>query len=459
MLLFRQSYTARQQLANILNDGNTVAWYEPPGLTGNLGASDVLNCSKWANTTRIATTAGTSADLLQATALNQPIIPSKDYVPKLYVPTTASNTVTTPSSSAITTVTTGAVFCVEADISCDVWSGATEIGGQWAGAGTRSWIFRVTGAGLLNVFLSLDGTNTDGGASKSSSTGLPGSFVAGFRGKVRFSRTSATGVIQFHYSTDSGATWTKLGNDVSSTAGPLFSSASVVYFGTGGGTGASSTRIYSVTLAASLGGVAVVSMNAADSPETSTNGATFVSSATGETYTLNNTGATPAQICRTPILLGDGAASFMQCTGLSSQTTFTAGFVINQPTWTLNRMIWDGHNGTDNRMPVGDANGTPKIGSPLGGNQVSPTLGTWNTLIVTSDGTGANGMLFYLNGAAGITATSPTLAWTGFTLFRNGSSASYGNCMIKEAFVRVPVASTALVSSLSALFKSIHGTP
>jgi len=93
---------------------------------------------------------------------------------------------------------------------------------------------------------------------------------------------------------ENGITWNQLGTTVAGTSGAINDSASNpgignVFF--------AQSNVYRAQLYNA--GVLTNDFNPMDAPETSVNGTTWVSSTTGETWTLVSTGANPARIIRT----------------------------------------------------------------------------------------------------------------------------------------------------------------
>lgn len=159
-------------------------------------------------------------------------------------------------------------------------------------AGNRSYAFGPASGGSLNLLLSIDGTNE----TSITSTDTVTSALA--RTKARVTWNGTTGDVTFYTRTSEGAAWVQLGDVVASgVTSALFNSTSV--FGIGANNGGAGDRypgrIYSVSVAVEIGGDPVLDIDFSQSPKKLANGDTFVCS-TGQTVTLNSSGATGARI-------------------------------------------------------------------------------------------------------------------------------------------------------------------
>jgi hypothetical protein len=148
------------------------------------------------------------------------------------------------------------------------------------GAGNRCWALQPLANGLLRFFYSTDGST----ARIADTTVTVASVVpTGTIIWLRCTYASATGVVTFYYS-QGGTTWTQLGAMVTITAGAIFNGTNGI--SVGGNTGGGSAwlgDVYNAKIYNGINGTLVVDFN----PSDWTTGNTFVSSITGETWTLN----------------------------------------------------------------------------------------------------------------------------------------------------------------------------
>lgn len=207
-----------------------------------------------------------------------------------WCPGSAVNIFSTPDSSA--SRITGDIELI-AYVALANWaSGAVQgIIRKWYNASvsvTRNYELQIDAAGNLRIATTPDGVTSTSAAS-SVSTG----FAAGTGAWIRASRVAATGVVTFYTSTASpGADprtlpWTQLGTTVATTAGGIVNSDGVPEVGRSG-LGGDLYMTGSVIRALAYNGVLGTTGPAwsFDSRDW-TSGTTFVSSTTGETWTLN----------------------------------------------------------------------------------------------------------------------------------------------------------------------------
>lgn len=145
------------------------------------------------------------------------------------------------------------------------------------GVGQYAYTFYLNGASL-NLFISVDGTAISVATSSVNVTAAVNGSTYGLRAV----RTAASGNVVFYTSADSGATWTALGTTQATTAGNLFDGTAVLEIGSRNtGTDPFNGKVYSALIYS--GATLKTSF---DPDDGAASVATVVSSATGETYTV-----------------------------------------------------------------------------------------------------------------------------------------------------------------------------
>lgn len=219
----------------------------------------------------------------------------------LSLPGTASNYASTPDSAA-NSITGDIDFRVK--VAPDDWTPATyqTLMNKGGNAGTFAFLFRLEiSSGRLFLFTSPDGTAL---VSATATVAVPG-VMDGVSTWVRVTRDvdngAAGNTTKFYYSTDYNAdtlsgTWTQIGADVTNAGvTSIFNSSAIVEVGTKT-TGLQeflSGKIYRAQMFNGIAGTLVAEFN----PDARTTaGATSFVSATGETWTINQSGGTPAAL-------------------------------------------------------------------------------------------------------------------------------------------------------------------
>lgn len=322
------------------------AWYQP-----GVGVTGTLTASNWADQS------GNGRDLAQGTAGNQPIYLPYSGTPYAYLPGVSGNYYSTPDSAENSI--TGDIdlrFCA----ALDNW-GTT---GQ-AFCGKRS-------SGNSYQFTSGSTTNTpifywwQGTVLKSAEANSAWSIAAGVKKHIRVTLdvdNGSGGCDARFYTSDDGETWVQLGTTVTQAfTASIDDTASTLDVGTDGSAGYLLVgKIYRAQIYNGIDGTLAVDFNPSTFTETSTNGATAVAS-TGETWTLNSTGAKPAQIVKSAqLLLTTAGLTYMTMT-YSPSDPQTLYMVIKQNGWTANHGFWSsGTPGVDD-MNVTQQTATPRIG-------------------------------------------------------------------------------------------------
>lgn len=264
---------------------DTAEYWEPPSLPAtwlvDLGASRQVDYVGIA-----AHNLGSKSAAVQVEFSPDASMPA----PHISFPGASANYASTPDSAAVDV--TGDLD-VRVRVALDDWTPAADqdvVSKYHATGNQRSWLLRVTTAGLLQLVCSLDGSATTGTASSVAPTVSDGAALW-----IRATRASASGNINYYTSPDynpaTGAgTWNLLGAaNRASTAGALFnSSAQLTASGNSAGTvNPLKGKFFYCQLYSGIAGVLKASLNPADAPDGYTS---ITSSATGEVWTVNTSG-------------------------------------------------------------------------------------------------------------------------------------------------------------------------
>lgn len=436
----------RAQLNTLLTSlGSTVADYQPGNYTGT------LNASAWLNSI------GAAPSLAQASGAAQPIILPFSGQKYAWFPGVASNGISTPS-------TAGNQFSGPLEIitrtafSALTSAGYATIYDKVPAVATAGFTFaQTTGAtGTLTFGAYVSGTFRLCTSSVTlSATGI----VAGTYYWWRVTYDTVTGNVNFYYAPDQATpptSWTALGTQQTITSGAFTAGTASIGIGARASNGVNpgANKTSRAILNNGIGGTTVDDFNATDWPETSANGATAVSSTTGETWTLANTGTKLAQIVGSPQLVGDGAAMFMQMTATIPPPYFVIA-VVNPITWTSTDALFDGK--TSNSFAAQQVTGTPQVkmydGTNLTG-AINPALNTYAIITAGQDAAG-NATIQRNNGTAA-TGTLNATALGGFTLFGNGAGTNFGNAQVKEVILLNAIPSTAKLAQIQNLLNQIY---
>ncbi len=418
--------TLRQQLRQILAaGGNTVAWYQP-----GVGVTGVIAVSAWANQL------GTAGSLVQATGSKQPLYLPWSGANYIYFPGVASNTVTTPTKSI-----TGN-FTLTMDVASDDYTPAADKTLIDKSSGNDGFIVKWLTTDKIRLVIG-DGvglTNVDASVASGLADASRHTIVATWTDGVGASFT-IDGVA---WGTAVAAVKTLTNAAVSLTIG------SVTSIG----------KKYDVTITNGAS-TTYYHLQPNASPETLTDGATWISD-NGETWTLNNTSVgNTAQVVGSPILVNPSVAKMA-----------TAGFTLNQPetvylvastnVWIRDTYLVDGV-GADNLMAI--------VLDNIAGTGVSPNITqhagsfggqdlTHNTLkafhIITAVFNGASSSIQIDNNAAG-TGNAGASNAGGIYIFAPGTGADAGiKGQIKELIVRSVADSAATQLAIIQKLATIH---
>ncbi len=248
---------------------------------------------------------------------------------------------------------------------------------------------------------------------------------------VRATYAVASGNVNFYTSPD-GVTWNALGVQQTITAGTIFDSTAAVQVGTNDlGSNTFRGKIYRAQVYNGIAGTLVFDANFTAVPEGATS---FTeSSSNAATVTINSTGAKPAYVVGSQIIMGDAAAYFLQSTFTLNAPYFVVE-VAMKPTWASGQVSWDGK--TANSFALQDITGSPQQrlhdGSANGATK-SPVLSTWYVKAAKQDSSG--NATFQLNLNAPTADTLSHTAMAGFTAFADGSGANFASGMKKAIAV------------------------
>lgn len=374
------------------------------------------------------------------------------------MPGVAGNNTTTPAAAANQIVG-------DIDIrwfgAMNDWTPAfvTCLASRWRGGGaSQSYYFRLDTNGL-SFF-----TTADGATVRTANVVAAIPFLDGVAGWLRVTRAAATGNVNFYTSTD-GTVWTQLGVQQATPVEGIFAGVEALSIGNltlnfdiAIGKCFRVLLLNTIGSAVNTGPVAsgpglAQDYNPQNWPETATNGATAVSSTTGETWTLNNTGNLLAQIVGSPQVLANGTGHFMQmATPLVQPTTLYS--YVKPITWTGNDRIHEGF--TLNAGVLYQLGVTPNLQSFSGANigPVSPVLNTYGTIREIINGA-ASGI--GLDGGALVAGNTGAANMAGLTLFADAGGTNNGNAQAKEVIGRRGADSAALQAQIITLLNIING--
>jgi len=441
---FGEGLSGRDALRQLLSDGNTAAWYQP-----GIGVTGTLNASLWANW--VNGTAGTAADLAQDTSVNQPIYLSHFGTNYGWFGSLGGNYFSTLDSAAISI--TGDID-IRVDAALDSWVATNGLCGKDGAGVNRSWHIRTQATTGKLVFIYF----TNGTTAKTATSSVGTGFSAASRNWVRVTLATVSGDVKFYTSSD-GVSWSQLGTTQSTTAGAIFDSTAALIIGDTyfpAGDYPAGGKVYRCQIYNGINGTLASDYNAADWPETTTNGATQVSSTTGETYTLTNTGATPAQIVGSPQLLFNSAAPSLMAATFTSNQPVTDYIVVKRITGINGGRMIEGV--TLDSMEMLWVDTTPEYNLYAGTTYAPGTINSaTNTYaILGAQWNGASSLMFN-----GTTTSTPGNAGTqdagGIVLGAHPSGTSAGNWQVKEYIRRHAAdgATTQLV--IIQLLAKLHG--
>lgn len=365
-------------------------------------------------------------DLVQLTTADQPLYLPWSGTNYGYSPAVSGNYFSTPSSTALNI--TGDID-IRIFASLTNWKPAADqalIAKRQTGTEVSYWMSIDHSDGLVNFLFSSNGSTEVEVQSSVAPTVTNGSAIW-----LRATRASLTGIVTFYTSTD-GVNWTLLGTPQTGATGSLFVSTSILEVGSrnGGGAANLSGNVYQAQVYSGIAGTLAANFQ----PSQTTNNATSWTASTGEVWTVNQSGATPAQIVGRASVLFDGSAYYAASAGFSYAQPETIYFVGKQITWTTGTWIYDG--ATAASMSLYRNSTTPDVYVYAGINALffnSFVLGV--NAVVTSVFNGASSMLRY-NLNSTITPQNIGAAnGNGFTLGSEAGATGFGNFQTNEVLL------------------------
>lgn len=447
LLTWPMSAGGRNLLTQFLSDGNTAAdWRADLGVTGALNASSIAN------------QIGAAGPLLQASGANQPIYAGysgKKYLANFGVD---GNFATTPSIAA-TQFTGSRQIITRRSFDSLAPAAFRAIFNKFNAAATTGfgW-FQDTGSSGLLIYQHFTGALR---TAPTTVTLAAAGLQAGTLYWLLVTHNTTTGKVNFSFAPDQDTiptSWTPIGAEVSSTAGVITAGTAAISIdgvSTSGNLCASGKTIRTL-LYDGIGGTLVSDFNANDSAETFTNGATFVSSGTGETYTLTNTAiATPAAIISSPFIITNGVAHFMQAAYAGVQPR-SLDFVLMPPMWTIGKYVADGT--TANTLGLAKTTSTPRLSINAGSaaaENAGAALRAKHVVQIILNGASSS---IRVDGGVATTGNAGAGNPGGITIGADGAGLNFGAMWFQEIIDRAVADTAAAQDARYALLKAIWGT-
>jgi len=335
-----------------------------------------------------------------------------------------------------------------------------EFCGQFLSAGNQRGFYfgpGFGGAGVLRLQVSGNGTGSEGA---SASTSLPlayrdGSFTAFW---ARATWRASDQRVQFFTAADQSTVptvWTQNGTDVTCSGAVAALFDSTANFGVGGIQNQNATEnavgnYYYCSVATTIDGANAVEI---DFTQASKLAPSFVCT-TGQTVTINTSGATGARIsgardlyqgtaANQPILTiaaagnyltFDGSNDYLKAAAFSLSQPETVYFVGSQVTWTAFDFLFDGN--TTDSMRTRQEGTTPGLIASAGSSSAeNDDLAVGSRGIVTNVFNGANSVL-RINRLSATTGNFGAANGNGFTLAARGAGdLAWGNITAQEVLV------------------------
>jgi hypothetical protein len=349
-------------------------------------------------------------DLYMGTAASQPTYLPWEGSNYGWLNGVVGNRFTSPydATYAITTGSIDIIACVALDNWTPPVSNAIVSRRQLSGIGICYSLRVDSSTGYLSFLWSPDGTS---GSAISVTSGVAPTVSNFEKLWIRVFRTAATGAYVFYTSAD-GVSWTVLASGTG-TSGSLFSNTTGIEIG-GSGSGTilpTFGKIYSARVwngDSESGGTLVSSFAASDYP--STGGSTFVSSETGETWTING----GAKLVTRTGLYFDGSNDYMKTAPFALSQPENVYAVLEKLTWTSVNVVLDG--GSNVSMGITERTSSPNLivrtaaavsnllSFPF--SKVGVLFGLWN----------GSSSLIRLNRNVSVSGNLGTAATDGFTL-------------------------------------------
>ena len=295
-------------------------------------------------------------DLYMGTAASQPVYLRHDGTNYGYTNAVAANYFSTPDQ-AITTAD------IDIKIRCSVNdAGITtplicqdDITGN-----NRDWIFLFGGAASLLNLAWWDSGGVLRQVPSTTTISVTANTIYWFRVTMLASNGSGGHDIKFYFNADTGSdteptSWNQVGattnygaatTSIRHLAAPIMIGRHYNVY--------SNYKVYYAQVSGTVGGAAAVSFSVADYPHTG--GSTFVSSATGETWTING----GAKIVNRTGFYHDGTAQYIKSPAFPLSQPENVYFVGRQVTHTANDSVFDGAT-SGGRMKINQAAPSPNI--------------------------------------------------------------------------------------------------
>lgn len=330
-------------------------------------------------------------------------------------------------------------------------SGNSALFTRWDGAvGNASWNLTLLTGGTLRMQWTTDGST----AVTATSTAAPTvSDLAAIWLRVTVDIDNGAGayVVTF-YTSANGSTWTQLGDAV--TGG----STTTIYKGsyplsigaTGAGGSVAAGIFYRAILKSGINGTDVADIDFSQSAKKLANGDTFVC-ATGQTVTLNSSGATGARIAGERdwymgtlasrgtynaagrYIATDGSDDYYKTAAFPLPQPVTLYAVMEQSSWTSGDYLFDGS--ASDTLALIQTTSTPQINLSAGSSVAANTdLATATKALVTIVSNGASSLVS-INRLPATTGNAGAGVPNGLTLASKGTAGSYGNARFYEIAV------------------------
>lgn len=333
--------------AQVYNGINGTLAFDANFATASRGASSFTESSANAATVTITSSGDIGAricgerDLAQLTGAKQPLLLPWSGSNYLYSPNVLGNNATTPSTSALNT--SDLEFTVR--MSMDDWTPSNYqiplAKYNSLSANDMNWYFQINPtSGTVCLTVSNGTSIITAGNSTVAPTVSDGQAIW-----IRCTfRPNTGGVSEWKYytapdSTTKPTSWTQLGSTVTSTSfTSIYASSGSLRVGSTGASGLGfAGKIYYADFAA-YGGSPISVFN----PAVAANNASSFVASTGETWTINSTGASPAQIVAKQSVMFDGSNDYFKSPLFSRTQPHTIVFIGKQNLWGAYGTLVDG---------------------------------------------------------------------------------------------------------------------
>jgi hypothetical protein len=407
---------------NPLQLPNLWAWYRRG--VGVTAASDRL--SNWTDAS------GRAHDVLQATAGAQPIYLPNFGTNYLWLPGVSGNYASTPDAAA-NSITGDLKLRFAMRLPDYTPSARMTLASKYLGTGNqRAWAVYLNTAGTVRIQWYPDGSATNVAAITSVALPFADGTLGYFELRVDVDNGASGNTTTFYTSTDD-ITYTQLGTvTTNAVVSNIFDSTAPIEIGTYD-TGTSEPVIGDIRRFQMFNSLAattpVVDFNAATALE----GASTVLGSTGETWTINSTGAKRAQIVGRPWTVFDGVAQYMQSAAATLNQPVTIIDALIQPAWTSGRYISDGLSANSGALTK--TTSTPRVSINAGSAVAENTGLVLNTGVVVAHCLNGASSYIQVNNNTRTTGNAGAGNPGGITIGANGVGASFGSVQLAERIV------------------------